>query len=349
MKKRILATLLTVVMVVGLAAGCGSKSVDNKTESDDTSAAKESKPVTLMVSHSNKETGGTAIASEEFKKLVEDAGKDITVDIYGNNALGDEATVFESVMAGTVAIQMVSTSTLSKSVSEAAVMDVPFLFDDMEQFWKVVKTDEFTEAFEKYFEGSGLHFLGFINCNNRAVSNTKKAIHSPEDMKGLNIRILEGQVYQDLFAALGSGTTTLAISEVFTSLQNGLIDGEDMGISYIVPSGFAEAENYFTDTNHTVQPVVAIINQEIWDGMSDEQQKVVSDAIDEAGTNAGSRFEDDYKEYLQTAKDQYGMEVTLLTDDEREVFKEAAADVIDKYANATPECKKLYDLINSLK
>lgn len=90
MKKRILATLLTVVMVVGLAAGCGSKSTDNKSESDDTSAAKESKPVTLMVSHSNKETGGTAIASEEFKKLVEDAGKDITVDIYGNNALGDE-------------------------------------------------------------------------------------------------------------------------------------------------------------------------------------------------------------------------------------------------------------------
>lgn len=350
--KRILSLALTLVMVMSLAAcGGGTTAKTDETPVDtgvETSTEQESTPVTLKVSHTNKEGGGTAVATDNFEAIVESLDSTISVDVYGNSQLGAESAVLESVLVGTVEMQMVSTSVLANVVPEAYVMNVPFLFDDMNQFWEIVQSDEFMEKFDAALAKAGLKFVGFINCNNRAVANNVREICTPADMKGLNIRVLEGAVYTDLFSALGCSTSIVAVTELYTALQQGMVDGDDCGISYLVPNQYAEVETYYTDTNHTVQPLAGIINLNVWNKLSADQQNNILEAMKQAGTEACNVYYSDYESYLETAETEYGMTIHYLTDEERQMFKDAAADVIEKYSNYNEGCREMYELITSM-
>lgn len=350
--KQILALALTLAMVLSLAA-CGGDS-GTKTEAPSTDSGtetpvpQESAPVTLKVSHTNKEGGGTAVATDNFEAIVESMDSSINIEVYGNNQLGAESAVMESVLMGTVEMQMISTSVLANVVPEAYVMNVPFLFDDMDQFWEIVQSDAFMSEFDAACQQVGLKFVGFINCNNRAVANNVREIRTPADMKGLNIRVLEGAVYTDLFTALGCSTSIVAVTELYTALQQGMVDGDDCGISYLVPNQYAEVETYYTDTNHTVQPLAGIINLNVWNGLSAGQQEHILDAMKQAGAEACSVYYSDYEGYLKSAEEDYGMVIHYLTDEERQMFKDAAAEVIEKYANYTDGCRAMYDLITGM-
>ena len=311
-------------------------------------SSKPSQAVTIKVSHTNAEGGGTDLAAKDFKAAVDAADASLDIQLYGNNQLGAERPVFESVLTGTVEMQIISTSVLATVIPEAYVMNVPFLFNDVNQFWEVVNTDAFYDVFSTSFEAQGLHFLGFMNCHDRAVANTVREIHTPEDMHGMKIRVLEGEVYTDLFTALGCNTSVVPITELYTSLSQGMVEGEDLGIAYLVPNKYVEVEKYYTDTNHTMQPLAAIVNLSVWNKLSADQQKALEDAVKAAGDGARDRYSSLLEEYYATAENDYGMVITHLTDEERQAFKDATADVSEKYANLNEGCRATYDVIQEI-
>lgn len=358
--KKALAALMALVMVVCLLAGCGNAAPAaqetpapaeapaaeaSAAETPAEEPAKGNPAFTLKLSHTNKDGGGTDLASKDFKRILEEAGVNVTIDIYGNSQLGAESAVLESMMAGAVDVQVISTSVLASVIPSAYVMNVPFLFASVDQFWDVVNTDAFAEKFASGFEAVGLHYIGFLNCNERALGNNKHPVHTPDDLKGMNIRVLEGAVYTDLFGALGCSTSIVAVTELFTALQQGMVDGEDLGISYLVPNGYVEVEKYYTDTNHTMQPLCCVINLDKWNQMTDEQHAAIESAVKEAGELARVRYYEELDGYFETAEKDYGIEIVRLTDEERQLFKDAVAEVAAKYADFTPECRALYDVV----
>ena len=239
--------------------------------------------------------------------------------IYPNGTLGSDVELAQAVQNGDIQMSACSTSNLTTFNQDLEVFSLPFAFANEEVAYQVLDGD-FGQKMLDTMEGAGLKALGYFeSCTYRELSSNKP-VHTPDDLKGMKIRVMQSNLHVEIWEALGASPTSIAFSELYTALQQGTVDAQDNPLELVIAQRFYEVQKYITLTNHIFQVGMATCNPSWFNGLSAEDQQVVLDAI-KAGVEfqrqAAAEENDGYITTLQEA----GLEIIELTDSERAEFQ----------------------------
>jgi len=230
------------------------------------------------------------VYGQYFKEKVEELTKGkVQVEIYPNNALGNEREMAESVLLGTIEMCCVtSDGTLPSWVPETQILSIPYLFSNKKEAYYVLD-HTLQDYLEPKFEAKGAKHLAFAELGFRHFTNNSRPIKKAEDMNGLKIRVQEAPVWFALLHDLNATATPVPFAELYTALQQGMVDGQENPIASIASSKFYEVQKYMSLDGHTYAAGSAIINKKFYDSLPPEYQK----AVDEAALYARDAQRDD--------------------------------------------------------
>ncbi len=219
----------------------------------------------------------TTQGNYRFAELVEERTNGrITIEVYPDSQLGEESDVIEQVQFGGIDMTRVSISPVSAFVPELDAFQLPFLYQDPDHMWEVLLGDIGDEMFEE-LEDSGFVGLTWYDGGARSFYTTDK-VETVDDLAGLNIRVQEAPLMMDMVELLGAVPTPMPFGEVYSGLQTGVIDGaENNWPSYYSTSHYEVAE-YYLENRHTMVPEITIMNKDIFDELSAEDQEIIKQA-----------------------------------------------------------------------
>jgi tripartite ATP-independent transporter DctP family solute receptor len=287
------------------------------------------KKVTLKLGHGVTATHTIHIAAEKFANLVSERSKGLVqVDIFPNRQLGEERDMVEGLQLGTVDMTIVSTGPLGGFVPEVGVVDLPFLFTSSEHAYKVLD-GPIGQGILKKFEARNMIGLSFMENGWRNISTSKKKVMKPEDLKGMKIRTMENKVHIAAFQAMGAAPLPMVWGEVYTSLQQGVIDGQENPPVILATNALWEVQKYYALTKHFYTPQVFLLSKKTYKGLPANLRKVIKNAAMEVTV-----FQRDLSQ-KQTQNDinllkQKGMDVYEV---DRKVFQESTKSVYKKFEN----------------
>ncbi|MBI1208360.1 MAG: DctP family TRAP transporter solute-binding subunit [Azospirillum sp.] len=188
------------------------------------------------------------------------------IEMFPNNALGGEREMIEGAQLGTVDLVISSTGPVGNFVPSTLITDIPFLFRDYAHARAVLDGPIGQEILDE-FPAHGL--IGLAWCENgfRHLTNSVRAVHEPEDIKGLKLRTMQNDVHMEAFSTLGALPTPMAFPELFTSLQQHTVDGQENPIPVIVSAKFAQVQKYLSLTGHVYSPALFIMSPYPWEAM----------------------------------------------------------------------------------
>ena len=339
--KKVLALTLSAVMTLTLLAGCGFGSGQKSpapTPSQDVTAnyPTAENPITIKLGYS---APPKSITDGNFN-MYADAVKEgtngaVLFELYPNSQLGNETVMMEGVLSGTVEAAALSANTMATAIPEMNALCLPFLVPTYQDFWNIVTNQEFRDGMNKVLLPKGIEFITTSTTAPRAVT-TKVPIRTPEDFKGQKIRVMDGNIYTDIFSCFGCGTTVIPFPECYAGLQQGVIDGLDVDLGMSVSMKFFEVAKYHTDTNHVFHATCVVINNDVMAKLSPEQQAVVRDSASVIWDAGLERMEYDFTDKAKKAEE-LDVELIHLTDEERAVFRDACQPVYDKYKDVIGE------------
>lgn len=348
MRRRIKAAaiLTAVTLVTGLTA-CGSSGSASGTAAASSDLQGDISPGNQLEGDSGY-TGGSYqisighICSEShslhkcclaFKEEVESkSGGKITVEIHPNSELGGDEAMLESVALGTLTMVVPSANLLSAYVDGFQVLGMPYLFDSPEHAFAAMDGELGTILNKKLEDGNvGLLNMGYNFNGIRNMTNNKRPIKTPDDLKGLKMRCMSNQVYIKMFESLGANATPMSWSELFTAMQQGTVDGEENPASLIYEAKFQEVQKYISTTEHIYDFCGIVINRSFYEGLDEQARKVLDEAVQTKLIDEQRSMElDSNDEYLKKLQEE-GMELTELTAEERRAFAEKVAPMYENW------------------
>ncbi|MDK2822020.1 MAG: TRAP-type transport system periplasmic protein [Clostridia bacterium] len=317
-----LALLIIFTLIISVAlVGCGTeKSSTSKSEN----VKQEEKTVVLKLGHVLNESSPFHKGAEEFARKVEEKSKGrLKIEIFPSAQLGNDRELAEGLQLGTVDISISGSAAVTGFVPRLQVFDLPFLFRDAEHAYKVLDGPIGDEVL-KDFEAKGIVGLAFWENGFRHLTNSKRPVKIPEDVKGMKIRVMEIPIHVQFWKLLGTDPTPMAWTEVYTALQQHTVDGQENPIQTIYTQKIYEVQKYLSLTGHVYAPAVVMISKKTYEGLSSDLQKVLTEAAKETAT-----YERNYIKDLETKAlkelPKLGMEVEMNPD--KEAFKAAVQPV----------------------
>jgi len=313
----------TFIVFALLAFSFGCASGDDSTSEGDGAS---SKPVKLTFAYELPTDHPWGIGADKFKEIVEEkTNGEIEIEIHGNGSLaGSGAEIQEGIQIGTIDIGISSTP-LAQINPFVQIFNLPYIFEDREMAWEVLDGPVGEEVGNKV-EDHNIKYLSFWEDGFRQVTNSKRPIVTPEDFNGLSIRVPESEIRIQTFKALGASPLSMSFSEVFTSLQQGAIDGQENPLSVVESSSFYDVQEYLSITNHVYTPAGLLMNMDKWNSLTDEQQEIIVEAA-EAGRDINRELNEENDEQLIDEMKEKGMEVNEIED--LTPFQEVSQDVWD--------------------
>lgn len=263
---------------------------------------------------------------EELERLSE--GK-VSVEIHGGGALGGERDLVEGVQLGTLDMTIISSGPLGNFVPESNVLDFPFLFRSFEHADKVV-TGEIGQKIDAALENIGIQPISWASNGYRHMLNSVRPIRHPDDLKGLKMRTMENKIHIDSFQALGTDPTPMSSTELFTALQQGVVDGMESPLTWVIPSRFHEVQPYMSLSFHFYSPSPVLMNKATFDGFPQEIQDAVLEAGELAKQHQITFMEEIEAVLIQEAVD-YGTQIVRPEDFDTEAFVAASEPVYEAY------------------
>ncbi|HYD77234.1 TRAP transporter substrate-binding protein [Ramlibacter sp.] len=248
---------------------------------------------TMKISISTSQNSHQGIAIDTFAKEVEKRTNGrYKVQTFYNGALGGERESIEAVQLGTQELAFSSTGPVPNFVPETKILDVPFLFRDKAHARAVLDGPIGAEMLTK-FDSKGFKALAWAENGFRHMTNSKREVKSPDDLKGLKMRTMENPVHIAAYKGFGIVTTPMAFPEVFTALQQGTVDGQENPLSVIIAAKFDQVQKHLSLTGHVYSPCIWVMNKAMFDKLSPEDQKHFLDAAKEATKANRARVDED--------------------------------------------------------
>ncbi|WP_221568427.1 DctP family TRAP transporter solute-binding subunit [Alkalihalobacillus sp. TS-13] len=325
-KKLMAVSLFALLLVVATACSGGGSEGDS---------------ITLKLAHSGSESHQYHIAAEKFKELVEEKSEgSVKVEIHGNATLGSEADVIEQVMDGSVDMTTVAAdSSFANTVPEMNVFGIPYLFNDAEHVYSTLDGEVGKELLS-LVDDQNMKGLGYWEVGFRHLTNNKKEIKTPDDVKGLKVRVQPAPVWEAHMKALGASPTPVDFNELYSALDQGVVDGQENPLPTIDSMKFYEVQKYVALTAHTYSPAVVVMSNNAWDKLNEDQQKLVQEAVSETTKYHRETLAEKEQE-IQNKLEENGVTITK---PDRDAFREATKDVKNAVSSQVPE-----DLINKIK
>lgn len=222
-----------------------------------------------------------AMGAQKLADLVaEKSNGSMEIHVFPSSQLGNQRDLIEGLTFGTVDMTLTSTAVFGNFVPEMGVFDLPFIMRDIDHAYKTM--DEVCMEVGKLGEARGIKTLGVMENGVRHMTNNKRLIRIPADMKGLKVRVMEQPVYIEMMKALDASPTPMAFGELYTALEKGVIDGQENPLAHIFTSRFFEVQKYISLTGHTYSGEPILIGLPVWNKLNAEQQKILQESIDEA-------------------------------------------------------------------
>lgn len=285
---------------------------------------------TLKLGYNTTKTYPHGQIMERFAKNVSDeSGGETKIQTYPDATLGDETQMLEGMQLGTVDMAKAITSVLASVVPAFGAFDLPYLFRDKDHMFSVLNGDIGADLFSQ-MEGKGLKGLYWMDQGTRNFYTLDRAINTVEDLDGLKIRAIEAPVMIDTLKALGCSPTPMPFSELYVALQTHVVDGAENSPDALVSAKQHELIKHYAETEHFRTPVLVYMSKKKWDGLSTDQQTVITDAATEATEWGADLYEEEAATALETMREA-GIEITT---PDIETFRQATESVYDKHADA---------------
>lgn len=320
MKKRSIIVILSIVLVVSfIFSGCStSKSSDNAAAS----TAPEKGSITINYSTWASDGEAAYEGMKHFKTIVEERSEGvIVVNLFPSNQAGKTEEQFEQVSMNT--LQMMSSGQPGSTKLE--YLSLPYLVEDNAQFSAVLNSEIGKQFNNEIIEEKGVFNIDILPRTPRIVSCNNE-INVPADFAGVKLRVPERDYYVKTFEAFGANSTPMDMGEVYSAIQTGVVSGQENPIETIVSYGFQNICDYLIITNHIVKPAFVAINNNFYNSLAPEYQKLIADACAEAREYAEKYMDEQMSEYYKTCTDA-GM--TIIEPD-LAPFKEATQNVRDE-------------------
>ncbi len=295
---------------------------------------RSSQGVTLRLSHITAPTSSWQKGAERFAELVaqKSSGR-IRVKVYPAGQISNHSQQGELKMLGSGSIDMALVSTIILALYLDPSFDVfglPWLFPDHETAHRVLDGDVGREALS-VLQTKGIVGLAYGVNGFRQITNGVRPIRTPEDLDRIKCRVAGSRMYFRTFQLLGANAPTMNFGEVFTSLQQGVIDAQENPLSIIYSSRLYEVQRYLTLWNYSYDPLVLAINELRWKRFSPEDQALLTAAAREAMQNQRTIVLEEDRTLAATLRDR-GMDVIALSSVELARFKTRIAPLYDEYA-----------------
>lgn len=277
-KGKLLACVLVISMVSVLFAGCGGGAADNK-EQKGSSVPQDIKPqYTMRVSTNHPVEHPTTAALNKFaEELKSKSGGKIELKVYTGAQLGEETEVIEQARQGAIDFVRVSAGNMSNFAPSMDIFSVPFLFKDAKSYWTILNGEIGTQIMSD-LEAKNMKGIVFYDGGARSFYNRIKPIKTPEDMKGMKIRVMPSKAMLATIQALGATATSTSFSEVYSALQTGVIDGAENSVISLQTMNHFEVAKYFSLSEHMRIPDMLVMSLDKWNSMPKDLQQVIVDA-----------------------------------------------------------------------
>ena len=247
----------------------------------------------MKISISVAQNSHQGIAIDTLAKEVEKRTNGrIKIQPFYSGSLGGERESIEAVQLGTQELTFTSTGPVPNFVPEARILDIPFLFRDKAHARAVLDGPIGQEMLTK-FEAKGFKALAWGENGVRHMTNNKRAVNAPEDLKGLKMRTMENPVHIAAYKGFGIVTTPMAFPEVFTALQQGTVDGQENPLSVIMAAKFEQVQKHLSLTGHVYSPAIFLMNKAAFDKLSSADKQIFLDAAKEAVKANRARVDED--------------------------------------------------------
>lgn len=264
-----------------------------------------------------------------FKNYVEqNSGGRINVEIYDSGTLGGSSEGLSQCMQNVVQACVTGDGELSTLYPRLQVLCVPYLFDNRTQFYGMLDSEWMGSLFEDMRGQLGIRLLASSdNGGFRSISNNKKEIRTANDLKGLKIRCMEIPAYTTMLESMGATATPIAWAELYTSLQTGVVDGQENPPSNILNGSLQEVQKYYTLDQHSISSLVLMINDDFFNSLPEDLKMVVS----EGGLIAQSSMRganNANEELAMQGLQESNMKIYIPNEEEKLTFKEASQEPV---------------------
>ncbi len=283
--------------------------------------------ITLQMGHGAQASHPSQFGCERVAELVaERSGGRLQIEVFPNRQLGEEREMVEGLQLGTVDITVVSTGPLGGFVPQINVIDLPFLFRDAAHAYAVFDGPIGDQLLEP-FSDVGIKAVAFWENGWRHLT-AKRLVQQPGDLTGVKIRTMENVVHMDAFSALGAGPIPMVWGEVYTSLQQGVIDAQENPITVIYTNALWEVQDYTVLTGHVYGAHLVLVSERTLARLPDDLQEILLDTIREVSDYQRAKSAELEAEMTELLLAE-GMEVVEV---DTAPFREATASVLEKYS-----------------
>lgn len=351
--KKLIALALALAMVFALCA-CGAKPAEAPaaapTEAPAAAPAEtpaeestgRTEPITFRIGWPTSGQPGDVIMPGIYAVtdyVTEKSGGMITFEFFPNQTLGTENDMTDALITGDLDMAVISNTVAATYWPEFYLYALPFAFDSFESFWKLAGQDgwnggAFQQALREAVESKGqVHVFNAV-CNTfRGMQSNGKAITKPSDFEGITLRVQAGEMYADIYNAIGASTASIPFGELYTAMQNGTVDAEDVGIATSASMRYYEVEEYAVELNHCMTANMMLMSNKAYDKLTAEEVAWFMEGCKIAEEVAFNTVNDgDAAAYVTYAEQ--GCTVIRHTDlDPADIaaFQEVTAPVWDKY------------------
>ena len=343
MKKRILATIMAAMLAVTALAGCGGSAASSTAEAskEEAAPAEASKEEAAPAEASNDPAITIKLAStkatenymykgmEMFKEIAEaESGGSITVELYPASQLGGQDEIVEGIQMGTIEAAFMTPSVAESFYAKSSIPSTLFLAKNEDHALKIWQSEYTAGILEELKSALNVHCLDFAIEGARNVW-TMKEVTKLEDLKGVKLRVPGVPTFVSAFTALGCNPTTLAMAEIYTGLQTGIVEGLENDTTSVLSNNFADHCKYCYKTNHGVSVMCSMIAESVWNNLTDAQRAALTKASKDSADWLNSQYYVELENSEKTLKDM-GVTFTTPTDEEFAKMQELLAPVIAK-------------------
>ncbi len=271
-------------------------------------------------------------AALAFKEYVEKATNgSIQVEIFPAGQFGGDADTMTGLRLGTLEMAVAHDGAIALAYKPIGILGIPFLYDNHEHAWRVYDSPWMNRLSEDMIKKTGIRLLGFADNGVRHFTNSKRPIQTPDDMKGLKIRVMPSPVFQILVSALGASPSAIPWAELPTALQQKVVDGEENGVTNILAASLYQYQKYITLDAHVWSVHGYLINEKFYQSLTPVERKAV-----EEGTRIAiaihRKMTSDQDMHAKEILTKLGMEVTELTPAELARFRTLAQPPVKAWA-----------------
>lgn len=318
----------TAVVAFGLLAqGCAAPAPAGSGAPATAVSASPSAAIEARLGHVFPADHAINLGAERFAELVaRKTSNTVKIQVFHSSQLGADKDAMEGATLGSIQFPLTGSAVPTTFAPRIGVFLLPFLFRDQQHAWKVVDGPIGQEVAQGLLD-KGIRPLAYWENGFRNITNSRRPITRPEDLQGLKLRVPESKVYVETFKALGANPTPMAFNQLYSALQQGVVDGQENPIPLIFTSKFYEVQKYLSLSEHVWDPCILSVSEAFWKKLSTDQQNAIQAAAIEARDEQRQILNKQVGEMLTEIKTR-GVQVNEV---DRKAFQAAVRGVITRF------------------